>query len=249
LVLKKVAEELSQDSWMSTQTTAYCLISVAKFVSKNKLGGAIDFNYKVNGGEEVKATTQRSIAQIDLSTTSLKSTNLEVKNNSKGLLYVRIILEGIPVTGDNTESENNLKMAINYTDMEGNKIDPVSLDQGTDFIAEVSVTNPGLRGHYQQMALTQIFPSGWEIHNTHMDEGPSAVKSSVPTYQDIRDDRVYTYFDINQYTTKTFRIVLNASYIGKFYLPSVSCEAMYDNSISSHKAGKWIEVKKPGENL
>jgi len=245
-ILKKVSEELSRDEWMSTQTTAYCLIAVAKFVNKNKMGGGIDFTYKVNGTEAVNATTQLAISKISLNAASLKSTAIEIKNNSKGLMYARIVLEGIPVTGDDTESENNLNMTIDYTDMTGNTIDPSSLEQGTDFIAEVSITNPGLRGDYQQMALTQIFPSGWEIHNSRMDEGPQAVKSSIPTYQDIRDDRVYTYFDINHNQKKTFRILLNASYTGKFYLPSVSCEAMYDITISSHKAGQWIEVVKPG---
>ena len=68
-----------------------------------------------------------------------------------------------------------------------------------------------------------------------------------PEYMDIRDDRVYSYFDLNKYKTKRFRILLNASYLGKFYLPTVYCEAMYDNEINSRKGGKWIEVVKGGE--
>ncbi|MBL7891110.1 MAG: hypothetical protein JNL63_00660, partial [Bacteroidia bacterium] len=91
--------------------------------------------------------------------------------------------------------------------------------------------------------------SGWEIHNVRMDETESTVKTDIPTYQDIRDDRVYTYFDIPGNTTMKFRVVLNASYTGKFYLPTVACEAMYDNTISARKPGKWVEVVKPGEKL
>jgi uncharacterized protein YfaS (alpha-2-macroglobulin family) len=45
----------------------------------------------------------------------------------------------------------------------------------------------------------------------------------------------------------TFRIVLNAAYVGRYYLPTVYCEAMYDNTINSRKPGKWVEVVKPGE--
>ena len=42
--------------------------------------------------------------------------------------------------------------------------------------------------------------------------------------------------------TKTFRIQLNATYQGKFYLPTVESEAMYDNTINARQPGKWVEV-------
>lgn len=92
------------------------------------------------------------------------------------------------------------------------------------------------------MALHQIFPSGWEIRNTRMDLVETNKIADVPTYQDIRDDRVYLYFDIDKNKTKRFRVLLNASYLGKFYLPTVYCEAMYDNEINAKKGGKWVEV-------
>jgi len=42
--------------------------------------------------------------------------------------------------------------------------------------------------------------------------------------------------------------LLNAAYAGEYYLPTVSCEAMYDNSISARKPGKWVKVVKPAED-
>jgi alpha-2-macroglobulin len=38
------------------------------------------------------------------------------------------------------------------------------------------------------------------------------------------------------------RVLLNASYQGKFYMPATSVEAMYDDTIYAHKAGRWVEV-------
>jgi uncharacterized protein YfaS (alpha-2-macroglobulin family) len=94
------------------------------------------------------------------------------------------------------------------------------------------------------MALSQIFPSGWEIRNTRFEGTSGAYDLSVPDYQDIRDDRVYTYFDLAAGKAKTFRILLSATYAGKFYLPEVKCAAMYDNRIIALKPGKWIHVEK-----
>ncbi|MFN8396504.1 MAG: hypothetical protein U0176_17905 [Bacteroidia bacterium] len=47
---------------------------------------------------------------------------------------------------------------------------------------------------------------------------------------------------------KTFRILLNASYLGKFYLPTVYVEAMYDNSISARIPGEWVTVVEPSDS-
>ncbi len=59
---------------------------------------------------------------------------------------------------------------------------------------------------------------------------------------DIRDDRVYHYFDIRQNETLTYYVQLNAAYPGKYFWPGVYAEAMYDNTISGGVSGKWVEV-------
>lgn len=128
--------------------------------------------------------------------------------------------------------------------MDGVALDISKIKQGTDFIAEVNVFNPGIKGDYEQMALSQIFPSGWEIHNTRLFGTDNKLKPSVFTYQDIRDDRVYTYFDIKKNLRHTYYVFLNASYTGRYFMPSTYCEAMYDASISSRIPGKWVEVVK-----
>ena len=98
---------------------------------------------------------------------------------------------------------------------------------------------------YREVALSHLLPSGWEIRNIRM--APSGlVKDSAFNYQDIRDDRVYTYFDIQQGKSKTFSVLLNASYLGRFYLPMVNAEAMYDATINARVPGRWIKVVNPG---
>jgi uncharacterized protein YfaS (alpha-2-macroglobulin family) len=221
---------------------------VSKF---STVGGSreMSFTCSVNGTQLLNKTTKSPISQTDMGIKNTSAGNVQVVNKGAGILYARVVLEGVPEEGDQTSSDNDLNLSIDYKTMDGKDLDPEKLEQGTDFYAEVTVTNPGTRGSYREMALTQIFPSGWEIHNTRMDESESSVKSSTPTYQDIRDDRVYTYFNLSPNETKTFRIILNATYMGKYYLPTVYCEAMYDNTINARKPGKWIEVNKPGGDV
>jgi uncharacterized protein YfaS (alpha-2-macroglobulin family) len=135
-------------------------------------------------------------------------------------------------------------VTISYTDREGGRIDPRNLSQGTDFFAEVSVFNPGTKGVYKDLALSQVFPSGWEILNDRLNEIPGATTVNNFDYQDIRDDRVYTYFDLKPNERKVFRLALNATYSGTFYLPAVNVEAMYDNTVNARIPGKWVVVER-----
>ena len=121
---------------------------------------------------------------------------------------------------------------------------PYDLSNNSDFKVKVRVYNPGIKGHLSEMALTQIFPSGWEIHNNRMDENNSNTGNSYFDYQDIRDDRVNTYFSLRKGQSKVFTVQLNATYLGKFYMPTVLSEAMYDHSVSAREPGKWVEVVK-----
>jgi uncharacterized protein YfaS (alpha-2-macroglobulin family) len=157
---------------------------------------------------------------------------------------VRLLRTGVPLEGNEKAGETNIKMLINYKDMNGNLVDFTNLKQGTDFYAEISITNPGLRGDYEELAVTQIFPSGWEILNNRLDDTDQLHGGFKPEYQDIRDDRVLTYFDLPSHKTAFFKVYLNASYQGSFYQPAVSVGAMYDNSISANTKGKWVKVSK-----
>jgi hypothetical protein len=244
-LLKDISTALSNPgNWMSTQTIAWSLKAVGSFAGTEQKGN-IQFSYSYNG-KDVNATTELPIAQVALPVTDGKTAVLKVVNNGKGTLFTRVILEGIPARGQEEDAESNLRISVGYTDADGSPIDPSQLEQGEGFIAEVTATNPGQRGAYKNMALNQIFPSGWEINNLRLDEAEDRLNNSSMTYQDIRDDRVYTYFDLNPNEKKTFRVLLTASYAGNYYLPAVSCEAMYDRGIFARKKGQVVSVTKGG---
>jgi uncharacterized protein YfaS (alpha-2-macroglobulin family) len=238
-LVQEISKKLSSDSWMSTQTTAYCLVAMAEFAG-GETPGQMSFSYTVNGKSE-EMISYSPVKQIPIDV--LGAPKVKVENLSEGVLYVRVVASGIPVAGDNTAVEKNLKLRIVYKDMQGNVVDVSKLQQGTDFKAEVTIENSSVN-KYEQMALTQIFPSGWEILNTRFGEVDQVNENDMPDYQDIRDDRVYSYFGLDKYKDKTFTIFLTAAYVGKYYLPTISCEAMYDNNINARKPGQWVEVVK-----
>lgn len=241
-LVNNISKALGSNEWMSTQTTAYCLLAMSKFAGDQTTSKGLKFEYSIDGSKTVNGSSNLSVIQINMNSKDKTEGQARVTNKGNGVLFARITLTGIPEPGNEVAKENDLRINVLYTDMNDNPIEVSNLVQGTDFKAIVTVTNPGNLDYYKDLALSQVFPSGWEIHNSRMDQTGSADDSGVPTYQDFRDDRVYTYFDLARASSKKFTILLNAAYLGRFYLPAVSCEAMYDNRISASKPGQWVEV-------
>jgi uncharacterized protein YfaS (alpha-2-macroglobulin family) len=243
-LMKKISRLLSGDQWLSTQTTAYCLLAMSKYTSTLGTSEELKFDYSLDKNTQTTyVATKLPIAQFEFDVKNKSEAYITLNNKGEGAVFVRITMEGTPEIGDQSERQNNLSLNVEYTDMAGNSLDITNLVQGTDFLARVKISNPSGVENYRDMVLIQIFASGWEIHNIRMDDFVSVYQSSVPNYQDIRDDRVYTYFHIPRYDSKTFIIQLNAAYLGKYYLPSVYCEAMYDDRINARKPGKWVEIR------
>lgn len=243
-VLEQLAEQMSSDRWFSTQTTAYTLLAAAKFVGKSSSSTGVEYDYKLNSGKFVDVKSLLPVSQINMKLKDTLPGKVVIKNNGDKTLFVKVLLSGIPLDSKIQKANNNLNMTVKYTDMNGNSINPSRLTQGADFVAVVKLSHPGIRMNYKEMALTHIFPSGWEIRNIRMDGGMTQDTGDKPRYQDIRDDRVNTYFDLDKGRTKTFKVLLNAAYEGRFFMPAVYCEAMYDNEINASHPGEWVEVVK-----
>ena len=146
-------------------------------------------------------------------------------------------------------SSGAVRMQLRYLNANGQAIDPTRLMQGTDFIAELRVTNTGQMGDLRHLALSQVMPSGWEILNTRFLGTEIAEPAAQVDYEDIRDDRVLRYFTLRSGQTKVFKVRLHAAYQGRFYLPSSWLEDMYDGRNTVSSESKWIEVYAPQEEV
>lgn len=242
-LLKRIADKVGSTRWMSTQTTAYSLMAISKFIKQNPIDKEIDVTLTVNGTPQRILNSDRYLQQITLSEPE-KNATLSITKSDNTSLFLRFIKKGIPLENNSLSKKSNLNFSVEYFDTSDNPIDISTLPKGTNFYAYVKISNPGRMGKYSELALTQIFPSGWEIINTRLDETESS--EDALKHKDIRDDRVMHYFDLAPNKEATFKILLNATYEGKYYLPMVNVEAMYDNSIYANKSGKWVQVVSEG---
>ncbi len=235
----KLAKQMSSAEYMSTQTTAYCLYAMSKFAQNNGSKG-INISFTKDGKSQA-INTMKTFADRNL---VIKSgvNGVTIKNNKNNTIYVRILNSGILPIGQEQAIQSDVVANVVFKNRKGATINVAKITQGTEFIAEVTVKS--LKNErVENIALTQILPSGFEIVNTRFTDFGDAT-NNIADYIDIRDDRTNFYFGMKGNETKTFRILLNASFLGNYYLPGLQCEAMYDNTFLARTKGFWVEVVK-----
>ena len=243
-----IATELSSGNWYSTQSLAWALLAMSEFAQHSGAGDDMRFAINTTNNWQNIQATETFYRQ------PLEQSQLSVRNDDDHNIRVLVSNRGIPANLEEAASQHGLNIAVDFMTMDNQPLSVESLAQGTDFVAEVTVSADFITlpvDRVEDIALTLVMPSGWQIRNERL-EGAQSPKGL--DYMDIRDDRVLSYFslwrdyywsyrynDRNQ-TSVTVRVILNASYAGKFYLPSWQANAMYDEKIHAKTKGYWVEV-------
>ncbi len=237
-IARTIASGLSGDYWYSTQTTSWALLALGK-LAKQFSGGQLKAVVTQSSKTPEQIMSSKGLVMRSL---DVNSENVTIENISKDPLFVRVTSTGRPLKGVTAEVKNNLSLKAKYMNMAGKEITPDKLTQGQDFVVEITVTNPGtFTTHLDQMALSYLFPSGWELSNQRMDQFQDKFADSYYDYQDIRDDRVNTFFSIDRGVANYF-FIMTATYAGKYWLPDIMCDAMYSHNVRARLPGKWVEV-------
>lgn len=260
-LVRSISSQLASNSWYSTQEVAYSLMAMARFAGSGT-GTGFDADLTLGSGKPVRVSSTRAVLQRELGALPSQGMKLQLRNNAPRVLFATLAARGIPPAGNDVAGAAGLAMEIDYKDESGNNVNVTRVAQGTDLVAHIVVRNlTPLR--IDNLALTQMVPAGWEIHNDRLDnvdglgerdrdersgssdELPVARRSdgdAQPDHSDLRDDRVLHYFSLRSGQSIRFRTRVNAAYIGRYYLPSVSVEAMYDAGKFARSKGQWIQV-------
>ena len=233
-ILQKMALKFASQEWLSTQESAFGLCAIGNYVKKYFASG--NGIHAVINKETVN--TSKTVIRYPLSVSNQKSV-ATVKNNTEGILHVRTVNSSIPLGVISQSEMSGMDMDIKYY---RNKKPSTAFQfiQGEDISVEISIRNTGNIGLYEELAMTYMFPSGFEFYNERLTAGINPFPNTDNV--DIRDDRVYLYFSLKQGETKKFTLRFNAAYPGIYLLPAVNCSAMYDNSITATLPGNTLTI-------
>lgn len=249
-----IAKELAGDSWYSTQSTAWALLALA-----HSYGGRDDVTTFAIQSGDANASWQHLVSKKPIYREALhhyQPGQLTLRNDSAHPVYAAISNRGVPANADEKARSHGLAIETRFSTVDGKSLAPNALKSGTDFIAEVTVTNTSNR-ELTNIALMQVVPSGWQIRNTRLE---GMTENAAIDYQHIGDDRLVSYFTLSSRATGnssfywwrdnrtvsnkvTIKMLLNASFAGRFYLPGWQAEPMYDGQWSAATVGQWVDVE------
>ena len=240
---QKVSNQLKKEERFDTQSTAMALMVMAQIAEK--ASGTLQFDWTWNGKKQPAVRTAKAMfvkEQVPAAATG----QVTLQNRGDKGMFVQLITRTQLLKDTLPAINDHLQMEVRYTDLNGKPIQVDRMAQGTDFNVSITLSNPSAHD-YEQLALTHVVPSGWEVYNERMIDAATTQPSANPavsqtyTYRDIRDDRVLTYFNLRRGSRKTFTVRLQATYTGDFILPAIQCEDMYNTQIQARsKAGRTI---------
>lgn len=242
---KNILSELQSENWLSTQSMGYSLLAIGQIKNSTDTK-EVDGDIIVDG-KKIKFKTQNGVWEY--SNSDMKEVAVVSKD-----VFVNQYWEGIPINYEQPNESKNISVERKFYDELGKEIDVKYLRKGKAFYMELKVL-PNAEGnsyfYLQNVALTQIIPSGWEIENTRLlnIQMPQWIESRMEDnnleYEDIRDNRVNFFFDLTNYSREgqRFFIKLNCVTEGKYKLPGTKVEAMYNNECRAYLNGFDVEVR------
>lgn len=239
LLVKAISDRLKRKSYYTTQETVFAFMALGKSLRAQKQA---DFRGEIWWNDELLSTFDTQSAVFREKGGEGKETRIKIEG--KGLCYYYWYFSGIRKGADIEEYDRGLKVNRIYLDNWGHPIDYNSLKQGDIVVAEITMT--ALGNNLDNVIVTDMLPAGLEIENPRLQSRTVidwvGEKNKVPDYMDIRDDRLNIYLNLPRGKTVEFYYMLRAVTTGRFVLPPIKGEAMYDPFQSSVANSGMIEV-------
>lgn len=235
---RSLAQRLKQQSWYSTQESAFSLLALGKLAAKS--GTAKGRATVISNGKTLGKMENTSLV---LDATALKtSQNLQVQATD-GPVFYWWEAEGISASGAYVEEDKYLKIRRNYFDRNGKPISGKTFRQN-DLVVVQLVLDKAYSGTIENIVLTDLLPAGFEIENPRTKDIPGMdwIKdAATPTAMDIRDDRLHYFVDAYS-NRQVYYYAVRAVSPGVFKQGPVSADAMYNHDYHSYHGAGSITV-------
>ncbi len=224
----------------NTQEQAFVFLALGKAAVKSQKS---DVKVQVFAGDKQIG----SYSGKDLTIQVSSGNKIKLKTSGSGSIYYFWSAEGVKSGGKVKEEDNFISARRTYYDLRsGRAITDNIFEQGQLLVCRLTIS-AGISGS-ENIAISDLIPSGFEIENPRLSESLNISwlpgKSFTPDYMDIRDDRIILFTSLNSGESKDFYYILRVVNLGKFQLPVLGAEAMYNPEFHSYSGGGSLRVNK-----
>ncbi|MBN1637673.1 MAG: alpha-2-macroglobulin family protein [Ignavibacteriales bacterium] len=225
----------------STQERSFIFLALGKSAKRTS-----DANMKVYVNVNGSVIETYNGKDITTSNSKLNGANVTLKSEGTGELYYFWNTEGVKVGEKIKEVDSFIRIRRAYYDYRTKQqITNNKFTQGQLIVCKITLSSLGSSA--ENIVITDMIPAAFEIENPRLSTSTELTWKSDnplnPQYTDIRDDRIILFTDINFNSTKDYYYMLRVVNQGKFQLPVIGAEAMYDREFHSFNGAGVIEVK------
>jgi uncharacterized protein YfaS (alpha-2-macroglobulin family) len=239
VLVKRLESAMKDGGWGTTQNNAQALIGLGKYTRYLKAQPQNFTGRILLDGKPVSSFDDKNA--VSLNDTEVSGRDLTIEVNGVGTAYYYWTSGGVPTSGNVEEKDRGLKIRRAFLTPKGTPADLSKLKQGDVVIADITLTG---EQYYKNVVLVDLLPAGFEIENPRLSSSDTSDLSDSdmidPAKIDIRDDRVLIITDLA--AGSRYRYVARAVTSGKFKLPAVNAECMYDPAIKSVNGSGEITI-------
>jgi hypothetical protein len=158
-------------------------------------------------------------------------------------LYAQLVETGFDRTPPAEALAKGVEVRRELRNAKGEVVSSLSIGEKLDVVVRVRATDGGAH----EVALVDLLPGGFEVDlgARGLAERQSlggAVDAWRPTYVDVREDRVVFYGWIDG-TARDFVYRIAPTALGRFSVPPVMAEGLYERAVEARAPGGTIEVR------
>jgi len=253
---QRVAESLaSEPGWgyYNTQELVWGVTGLGKWVGATAAHAVATGTLTADGTViNPRATKQKSTDKTWslLRASEYKSLTLDVPASAAGLWLV-MSSEGVRPGSDYKVGGNGMSVSRSFKTLDSTEVD---LTKGTVHLGdlvfvEVEIENTS-GATIQNIALVDRLPAGFEIENPRLGRTtkPDWVKDEdqwATDFMNIRDDRLEAFGSLPPHSSKKLVYTVRAVTAGKYTLPPIEAEAMYDATLWARAKGETVTIAGP----
>ena len=225
----------------STHDNAWGLLALARAVTDRGKLDPLSAEWGLVGGAPKPLSGETAV----VSSRELSGHRVVLHNKGTAPMYYHVMAEGTRLEAKKESESNGLTVSREYRDEDGKQINLGSVTQGQ--IVVVTLKLKAAKA-LDNVVIVDLLPAGFEVDNPRLSSRGSfnftPACSLDPAYRDFRDDRVLLFtgaFNGEQ----TFSYSVRAVTPGRYQVPSLLAEAMYDPDIYGRSGGGETLVVAP----
>jgi uncharacterized protein YfaS (alpha-2-macroglobulin family) len=230
--IPELASRLARDAevqrW-STQETAWALLALGQLGHRQAQRAPYAGELRVAG---------RSLGRFGAETAlfdRLPEGEIELtfdEGYEPGAAFYALELRGTPTDAAFAAESRGLELVRELRDRDGAPLPPEGPEQGD--LIQLRIRLRSVSGRLDNLVVQQLLPSGLEVENPRLasSEELAGKAGNLPLdHLDVRDDRLLLFSSLPDNKRRSYTGLLRAVVPGRFRLPPIQAEAMYDPTL------------------